>query len=134
MVLWAGSEAKDLGLEFRAQGFARAARDADAPQITVLELAVEADVQVHMGEFVTEGYCVDVPLPDGAIEHTYDAIRGTATLTVTPTEDVAGGGLFPAAAEVILENVVFELRGGDATQTVEMRTLTLAASVGWFPG
>ena len=103
------------------------------PATAELDLAVGADVKVIMGQFVGEGYCVDIPLPDDAIEYTYVATTGKATLTVTPGLDDAIPGPATASATVVLEDVVLELQGG-AEHTVNMGTVTLTGDVGWPAG
>jgi len=130
--LWGGSEAKDIGLGFTAIGFAEAAHEDGVEQTTVLDLASgEAELLVIMGDFITEGYCIDVPLPEDTVVLSLLATEGKATLTVTPNEEGSGGAPFSAEARVLLEDVAFE--NGKNNRT-ELETFTLEGTVGWFAG
>lgn len=133
LVLWAGSEGKDIGMEFRALDIAQAAHDAGTAQTVTLDLSAEGALVIQMGEFITEGYCVDVPLPEDAVKHTYVAVQGTATLTVTPNLDTSGGAPLSAEAEVVLEDVVFQL-DGKSSVTLELDRFEMDGTVGWFAG
>jgi hypothetical protein len=134
LALYAGSEDQNTGIYFYAAGYAQQAADAGSETTVELDLATEASVEVHVGTLVSVGYCVDVPLPDGSIHHTYVATQGKATLTVTP--DLEGGlaGQPFGHGKVVLEDVILMLEGADPEQTLEMGTVSLEGNVGLFPG
>jgi hypothetical protein len=133
ITLYGSSEDKNLGISFHVYGYELQELEAGATAVTPLDLAGGADVRVIMGHLIGAGYCVDIPLPDGAIEYTYVATAGKATLTVTTSLDEAIPGPATASATVVLEEVVLELQGG-IEHTVHMGTVTLTGDVGWFAG
>jgi hypothetical protein len=55
-----------------------------------------------------------------------------ATLTVTPTSKTWKSWEMPANGEVLLENIAFEY--SESGGIVQMPSLTITDTVGWFPG
>ena len=132
--LYAGTLDKGIGIAFTGTGFAKMAYDTGGELAVELALPSDAKLEVHLGDNITEGYCVDVPLPDGALQHRYAATEGKALLTVVPTPDSNLPGQYAAEATVVLENVSLSLQDDELEHRLDMGTVTISSQVGWLAG
>lgn len=89
-------------------------------------------VTLDEGIGLNEVACNDVSTGDAVVKHSYDAVAGTVTLTITPTADDYEETSRPAFADALVEGLVVQEAGtGDA---YEVSTLEITAGVGWYPG
>ena len=103
---------------------------------TVFDLAVSPDtLTVTEGTHVTYLSCNDAldPSINVTTSRTWKPISGTATITLTPNGEPTSWGGYPAAAVLVLENVVMSPTD-DNTVTMSLENLTITTFVGWLPG
>ena len=132
VLLWAATAEGDIGLGFTTSGLAAEAHAAGSAQTHTLSLPADGTVSVILGAHVKEGYCVDVPLPEDTITHTYTALSGTATLTLSPTDAPSTSN--PADATLVLTDLSLTLDGDPGAQPVTISSFTISATVGMLGG
>jgi len=103
---------------------------------TVFDLAVSPDtLTITEGTHVTYLSCNDAINPgiNVTTSRTWKPISGTATITLTLNGEPTSWGGYPAAAVLVLENVVLSPTD-DSTVTMSLENLTITTFVGWLPG
>lgn len=129
VVFYAVDDDDEVMLSFRADGLVAEARDAGGETVTTLDLSEPgAVVIVERGSRISDAMCDDV-IEDGGpqVSRTWEAVGGSATVTVRP-----GPEDFGARADLRLTDVVLDDGSGDRIVLPEM--IWLDVSVGWYPG
>lgn len=130
--IFARNDADTLGLFFRSQGQVEQVQQAGHELTFELDLSTDAaSVRVDSGENVTTLACDDVIIEPPRVEESWQAIGGTAILTIAYDED---GGTFDTSAPASLLLLDVVLVGPDGTEAMMDDFGPAEVIVGWLPG
>lgn len=131
LVLAAWEPGETIALHFNVEGLvAEAYAEGGTIERTFDLPDPDVATSVTQGRYLVEFTCDDLITHQPRVARTYEPVAGTATLTVTPTEEDPGTSFGMADATLVLEDVVWE----SGKNTVEVPSFTIEAVVGWFAG
>jgi hypothetical protein len=131
--LYMGNADDTNSLHISGSGLAQQSYEAGEAITVSYTLPDEAiNIRADVGINTTHESCNDAFWLEVELDFSYEAVGGTATVTMLSTGEPKGHGGYPGFATIVLEDV--QLSAGEELPIVIIEELSMEGGMGWLPG